>query len=298
MRSFWSDPYLWIHLAGLAAVPILVEICLLGFAVGDPVLPVWLELLLVGAIGIAPVLWMQWQRPFYIFSLVAVSIKPEQITEDQRRLLTLFKSQRNQILAVGVSVLLFGLLYQVYKVAPIAAPVALFPPDWRLLGLFMAAIAFLAINLFTQVPVSVLSVMLHSEAGFTSTTPYPLERIRRSFSLFGLQVKQILPPMIAEAPLEPAVAPSVAVVEQATTTLSALESQPRAETESQVKPAQTEWQANELEPRTGFEGTESASPTVEQASFDQASSKLEAEPSLNGDSAPGEDVSEDDVWGL
>ena len=77
MRSFWSDPYLWVHLAGLAAVPIFLEICLIGFAVGDPLLPGWLELLLVAAIGSAPILWMQWQRPFYIFSLVGVALQPE-----------------------------------------------------------------------------------------------------------------------------------------------------------------------------------------------------------------------------
>ena len=104
MRSFWSDPYLWIHLAGVAALPIFLEVCFLGLAVGDPVLPLGLELLLVAAVGIAPVVWMQWQRPFYIFSLMAIALKPEQLTVDRRKLLRLFKAPANRGLTVGVPV--------------------------------------------------------------------------------------------------------------------------------------------------------------------------------------------------
>jgi hypothetical protein len=199
MRSYWSDPYLWIHLAGLAAVPLFFEVAAIGFAVGDPILPVWLELFLVSAIGIAPVLWMQWQKPFYIFSLIGVALKPEQLTEGQCRLLTLFKSERNRILAAIVPVVLVLVLYQVYQISAVAAPVAPLPSAWRLLGLLLAAIAFLGCNLFTQVPVSVASVMLHSEGSFASTLPFPLPQIRQSFSLFGLPVNQIVPPLIQES---------------------------------------------------------------------------------------------------
>jgi hypothetical protein len=294
MRSFWSDPYLWVHLAGLAVVPILLEVCLLGFAVGDPTLPVWFELCLVGGIGIAPVLWMQWQRPFYIFSLVAVAIKPEQLTEDQRRLLTLFKSQRNRILAVGVPVLLFFLLYQVYKLAPIAAPVALFPSGWRVLGLLVAAIAFLAINLFTQVPFSVLGVMLHRDPEFAATPPYPLEQIRRNFSLVGLQVKQILPSMIAEPPTEPAVAPSVGIAEQAATGNPELDSESETESEPAAEPTHPVSRSDEPEPHE----PEVSDSTLEPFSSEQDSSTLESEPSSNGDSASTETTTEEDVWGL
>ncbi|UBF28611.1 low-complexity tail membrane protein [Kovacikia minuta CCNUW1] len=216
MRSFWSDPYLWIHLAGLAALPLFLELCLIGFSVGDPFLPVWLELFLVAAIGIAPILWMQWQRPFYIFSLVAVALKPAQLTEDQRRLLTLFKSQRNQILAACVPVLLLLVLVKLHGASAIAISVVSFPVEWRGAGLLLAAIAFLGSNLFAQVPASVLSVMLNSEAEFLTTNPYPLEQIRHNFSLFGLQVNQILPPVILEDKSVPVVAPSVAAIATAT----------------------------------------------------------------------------------
>ncbi|MBC7972139.1 MAG: low-complexity tail membrane protein [Verrucomicrobia bacterium] len=195
MRSFWSDPYLWIHLTGLAASPLFLEGCLVGLAVGDPFLPVWLELLLIAAVGSAPILWMQWQRPFYIFSLVAVSVKPDALTDDQRRLLTLFKLPRNRVLAVLVSVALIVVLRQVYEVAPIAASVASLLPASHFMGLLLAAVAFLACNLFVQVPVSVASVMLSNQSAFAATLPYPLEKIRRNFTLVGLQLNQIVPPV-------------------------------------------------------------------------------------------------------
>jgi len=51
MRSFWTEPFLWIHLAGIAALPLALELVWLGLAVGDPILPVWLELVLVIATG-------------------------------------------------------------------------------------------------------------------------------------------------------------------------------------------------------------------------------------------------------
>jgi hypothetical protein len=205
MRSFWSDPYLWIHLAGLASLPIFLGLCLIGFATGDPILPVWLEILLVGLLGIGPVLWMQWQRPFYIFSLVAVVLKPEQLTEDQRRLLTLFLSQRNRVLAAIVPGVLLVVLKKLYDIAPIAAGSSPFPTDWRLVGLLVAGLSFFACNLFTQVPVSVASVMFHSDSTVAATDPYPLDQVRSHFTLLGWPVNQILPPVIPDLPVKPMV---------------------------------------------------------------------------------------------
>lgn len=200
MRAFWLDPYLWIHLAGLAALPIFLELCVVGLAIGDPILPVWLEVLLVAGVGIAPVLWMQWQRPFYIFSIVAVALKPEQLTEDQRRLLTLFKSQRNRLTAVGVAIGLWVVLRWIYDGAAIASEVAPALPGGRVAGLLLAAAGFLGSNLFLQVPVSVAGVMLTEELAFGNLTPYAPEQIRQNFTVLGLQLRQILPPFLAESP--------------------------------------------------------------------------------------------------
>jgi hypothetical protein len=211
MRAFWSDPYLWIHASGLVAVPICLILCLLGLAIGDPILPIGLELGLVALAGIAPVAWMQWKKPFYIFSLVAVAIKPEKLTDDQCRMLTLFKTRTSPVLIGLGSGLLVLLLRQIYFVAPIASNVVPFL-GWRGLGLLVAAIGFLASNLFLQVPLSVVQVLLVSDAQFGAAEPYALAQISQNFSIFGLRVNQIVPPLMAGATTgnSPTEAPSLA----------------------------------------------------------------------------------------
>lgn len=202
MRSFWSDPYLWVHLAGLASVPLWLELCLLGLAVGDPIFPSWLELFLVGTIGTAPIVWMQWQRPFNIFSLLILALKPEQLTENQRKLLTLFQAQRNRYLAVGVAIVSLFLLRQIYYIAPIAAAITPFGSAGRFLGLLIASIAFLGANLFLQVPAAVLSVLLNSESVFATTLPYPTDQIGSNFTFLGFPVNQVLPPLVPDTNLQ------------------------------------------------------------------------------------------------
>ena len=193
MRSFWSDPYLWVHLAGAAAVPLLLELCLLGLGVGSPLRPIGLEFVLVGTIGVAPVLWMQWQRPFSIFSLVILALKPDRLTIDQRRILKLFKAPLERVVAVLTAIALLAILWQLYQIAPIASEVTPFGQFGRLGGVLVAAIAFLGCNLFLQIPVSVLRVLLTSEKQFGATEPYPIERIAQDFTLLGLPIQQILP---------------------------------------------------------------------------------------------------------
>lgn len=220
MRSYWSDPYLWLHLAGLAVLPLWLEVCLLGLAVGNPILPVWLELGLVGGLGILPILWMQLQRPFCIFSLVAVVVKPTQLTEMQRKLLTLFKMGRNQVLAIAVAIVMALILRQLYVYAPIAAEITPFRLESRWVGLLVAVIAFLQANLFIQVPVSVVSVLFAGETAFAAAPPYPPEQVRPNFTLLGLPLNRILPPVIVATPQAPkaeaeaeAVAASTAIAE-------------------------------------------------------------------------------------
>lgn len=192
MSSFRSEPILWIHLAGLATLPIFLELCMLGLAVGDPVLPVWLELFLV-AVGVVPMLWVQLSRPFYIFAILAIALKQEQLTYQQRQILSLINTKLNRVLAVVAAVFLVGLLWQLYRAAPLAASVAPFPPEWRIAGLLLAGTAFLASNVFLQIPVSVARVFVTSDAEFAATKPYPLEKISPDFTIVGLQVSQILP---------------------------------------------------------------------------------------------------------
>lgn len=203
MRSFWFDPYLWIHLAGLAALPIFLELCLVGLAMGEPLLPVWLEYLLVAGVGIAPVLGMQLFRPFYIFSILAVAVKPEHLSPEQGRILSLFRNPQSRWLAIAGAVVLGAVLWPIYRWAPIASPIASSFPQWRFVGLLWAGLAFLFSNVFLQVPLSVLRVMLSSEAQFAAAEPMAPEQIRREFAILGWQVKKILPPLAASEPALP-----------------------------------------------------------------------------------------------
>ncbi|MGJ3250323.1 MAG: low-complexity tail membrane protein [Elainellaceae cyanobacterium] len=200
MRSFRLDPYLWIHLAGAAAVPIFLELCFLGLAAGDPVLPVGLEFLFVAVVGIAPVFWMQWQRPFYIFSLLVVAIKPDRLTDEQRKILHLFRTTPVKVLTIVVSGVLAIALWKLFNAPPLDASSIAFLPQWRLGGLLLGAIAFLLSNVFLQVPASVLRVLLAPESQVNDTNPYAVEHISKDFSVIGLRVERILPDMVVETP--------------------------------------------------------------------------------------------------
>ena len=199
MRSFWTEPFLWIHLAGIAALPLALELVWLGLAVGDPILPVWLELLLLAAVGILPVLWMQLTRPFDIFSILILAMKPEQLTQEQRRLLSLFKTKTNSVVTIAAAVFMLWVLWQIYRVAPVAATVAPLAPRWRIVGLLWAGLAFLVSNLFLQVPLSVAQVLLTSESEFAATEPYPVEKTPQDFTIPGVRVNQILPLAVTES---------------------------------------------------------------------------------------------------
>ncbi|MFK0733368.1 MAG: low-complexity tail membrane protein [Gloeotrichia echinulata GP01] len=202
MRSFRSEPILWIHVAGLATLPISLLLCLLFLSVGEPLLPVWLELSLVAAIGVVPLLWMQFRRPFYIFAILGVALKPENLTEQQRKILGLINTNFNRVLAVLAAVFLIGVLWQIYQVAPLVAKVASFLPQWRSVGLLLAAIAFLVSNLFLQIPVSVARVLVTNDTEFAALEPLPLEKIQQNFTILGVRVNKILPQLTVKVKTE------------------------------------------------------------------------------------------------
>ncbi|MGP1383807.1 MAG: low-complexity tail membrane protein [Thainema sp.] len=203
MQSFRLDPYLWIHLAGLAALPILLEVCLLGLAVGYPLLPPVLEVAILAAIGIAPILWMQWTRPFYIFSLMAVALQPEKLSDQQRQMLRFFKTPVAKAFTLIAPVILIWVLWQLYKLAPIAADFTPISSQLRIVGLLVAAIAFLACNLFLQVPLSVLHVLLVSPQSVENAEAYSIAEIPQNFTLIGLRIPKILPELKAEPKTAP-----------------------------------------------------------------------------------------------
>ncbi|YAF93815.1 MAG: low-complexity tail membrane protein [Nodularia sp. CChRGM 3473] len=193
MTSFRSEPILWIHVAGLVMLPLFLLLCLLFLSVGEPLLPVWVELLLVASIGVIPLLWMQLHRPFYIFAILGVALKPENLTEQQRKILCLINTKLNRFLALVAAILLVGVLWQLYQVVPQVERLASFLPQWRSLGLLLAALAFFASNLFLQIPVSLARVLVTNDTEFAAIEPLSLEKIKQDFTILGVRVNQIVP---------------------------------------------------------------------------------------------------------
>ncbi|UKO98413.1 low-complexity tail membrane protein [Nostoc sp. UHCC 0870] len=202
MRSFRSEPILWIHVAGLATLPVFLLLCLLFLSVGQPLLPMWMELLLVAGIGVMPLLWMQLRRPFYIYAILGVALKPENLTEQQRKILCLINTKLNRVLALLAAIISILILWQLYQVTPLVVNVASFLPQWRSLALLMAGLTFLASNLFLQIPLSVARVLVTNDTEFAALEPLPLEKINQDFTILGVRVNKILPQLTVKVETE------------------------------------------------------------------------------------------------
>ena len=190
------DPYLWIHLAGLATLPLWLDICLAGLAVGDPVVSPGLELITLGLVGTLPILWMQLQRPFYIFSVPGFALRPDQLSVERRRLLSLQRTLVSRLLVILSAIaLLFG-LYWLYQLAPITADMTPFAAKSRTTGWAIAAISFVCANLFVQVPVTVIPLLLASPTTCQNTEPFESAAILKKFMVVGLRLESILPDLI------------------------------------------------------------------------------------------------------
>ncbi|MEO1148854.1 MAG: low-complexity tail membrane protein, partial [Cyanobacteria bacterium J06638_22] len=134
------------------------------------------------------------------------AIAPGNLSDPRRRMLRFFRTSVNQVLAIATAIALAIVLWQVYRFAPIAADLAPFSSRWQ--GLGLAAIAFFGVNLFTQVPVSVLRLLTVSDRQLAAQDPYSPERIPLDFVLFGLRLRHILPePKVR--PLSPPPAPTI-----------------------------------------------------------------------------------------
>ncbi|MBR8831670.1 MAG: hypothetical protein N5P05_001111 [Chroococcopsis gigantea SAG 12.99] len=186
-----SEPFLWIHLAGIAAVPLFLQVAWLGLAIGSPLPLIWLEYIFLAAIAVIPVLWMQWSRPFDIFSLLVVALKPGNLTPEQLKILALFRTPKHKLITLLGAVLFLGLAYTIYQIAPLAASKVAFLPQWRLLGLSIAGVGFLSSHLFLQVPLGVLGVLSTKPEKFNTVEPIPAEVVPALFSVLGFKVNKI-----------------------------------------------------------------------------------------------------------
>jgi len=203
--SISNHPFIWGNIAFLAGVPWLLALSMAGLAVGDPVFPTWLEISLLGFPAIAAVVWLQWQQPFSPFSLWFLVKPSESLSEDERRILTLVKQQRNGWyvtgwLAIAVAFVMSAIFCKLYIAAPLAQAIAPFPAGLRLFGIIWAEICFLLSNVLLQSGVSALRIKLTAESEITSLQPFAIEKIKNNFTNIGWQVPQLLK-FFEEAPI-------------------------------------------------------------------------------------------------
>jgi hypothetical protein len=191
MTTFRAEPFLWLHLAGIAGVPLALLMTACGLAISTPFTPYSLEIGCLVAIAWLPIMAMQWFRPFEIFSLLIVSIRPSSLTTSQRQILTLFKQPRQRWVALLGGILSLGLFWIIYIYSPVAYSLVVNLPQIRVLGLVIAAIAYLIANLFLQVSLSVLGVLLTSQANYELQSPIDPESISQSFTVPGVKLRQI-----------------------------------------------------------------------------------------------------------
>lgn len=189
--SFRAEPFLWIHLAGIAVVPLALLTMMLGLAVGTPFSAYGGELILLILLGWLPVMVMQWFKPFEIFSLLIIALRPDSLGESQLRILSLFKRGQQRWITLFGGMISLGLLWLVYYFAPIAYPWVTDFPQLRLAGLLLGAIAYLMANLFLQVPLSVLGVLSTNQTSFEAMTPLDPDTIKQQFTIPGIKLRQI-----------------------------------------------------------------------------------------------------------
>ncbi|WP_008308509.1 low-complexity tail membrane protein [Leptolyngbya sp. PCC 6406] len=188
-----TDPYLWLQFCSLAAVPLCLDACLAGLAVGDPWAPGWLEMGLIAIAGSLPVLVMQWLRPVYLFSALGLSLRPAALTLTQRQMLQAQRGWLSRLAALLAAAASLWVLVWIYHLAPIASDATPLMGRSRLVGWSVAAGAFLLANLFLQVSLSALRLLLLRPSATAALAPYPLESIPQHFTCIGIPVNRILP---------------------------------------------------------------------------------------------------------
>ena len=191
VKSLRSEPFLWIHLLGISVFPIFIGLTIVGLSIGDSYSFIG-ELILLTLITVLPVFVMQFQRPFNIFSVLFLSLKPECLNDRQKIILSLFKRLKHKFLSAIAAVFMTALLWLLYHLSPLAVGTVDFIPQQRLLGLAIASVGFLAGNLFFQIPLSALLVLSTKQTKLDRISAYSVDKIERDFTIVGIQIDRIL----------------------------------------------------------------------------------------------------------
>ena len=192
MNNFKLEPFLWLHLAGLAIIPLTLEGVWLALSIANPFSWWWLDFLIVAILGILPIILITKKRPFNPFSLLIFSIYPNLLSLEQRQILTLLKNQKKTIINIVSSTVILIILWQLYRFTPVAHLVTINFPQNRFLAIIIASFLLLITNFLLQVGLNSLRILITSQDKLTNIEPYPVERIYVDFINSPIRVKKIL----------------------------------------------------------------------------------------------------------
>ncbi len=201
------DPYLWLHLWGVAIVPLALAGCLAALAVGDPLGPPGVELGLLALLGTLPPVWLQGTRPWYPYSLGPLYVRPSRLTLGQgQRLAGIHRAWRaagSGLLALGMIMVLEGL----YRLAPVASGTTPWSAWSRPWAWGVALACFAGANFAAQVGLTGLGLLLGTPR--PSAPALTVEAITRRFTILGIPTSSFLPRTVLPpepgppSPLEP-----------------------------------------------------------------------------------------------
>ncbi len=187
------DPYLWIHLLGLAVLPLTLALTAIALPWGVPFPFAWAELVLIVLLGGIPVWVLQILRPWNPFGFLVFQIPPERMGDRQRKIMRLIQGTRQPLFNLfGAGGMVF-LLWQISHYAPLAVGVSAGFPQWRLLGLAIATLGFFLSNILLQIPLTFLPTLWLSEQTVEEIDPHPSVSIRRDFACWGIPMGQFFP---------------------------------------------------------------------------------------------------------
>jgi hypothetical protein len=228
-----AEPFLWVHIALLLGLPWLLGLCLQGLAVGDPLFPSGLEILLLAIPAITLPVWWQWHKPLSPFSIWVAAKPINELTPSQLKILALLKdaattpqseltpkqifnlikqykfaelAQSIEIswnptgwVAIASALLLYSIFRHLYQIAPLAADFAPFPPVLRLLGLVWAFVFLSLSSLILQMGISAARLLLVSPTLYQQTAPLEASQVKSNFTSFGMRLAKFFEFTITES---------------------------------------------------------------------------------------------------
>lgn len=187
------DPYLWLHLVGLATLPLTLSLMAIALAWGIPFPFSVAELVLIVLVGGIPVWVLQILRPWQPFGFLIFQIPPERMDERQKKILRLIQGTRQPVLNAVGAVFMVILLWQIAHYSPLATGMTEGLWQWRIFGLLGAIAGFFLSNVSLQMSITLLPTLFLSEQTVREIDPHPNVSIRRDFACWGLSMGQLFP---------------------------------------------------------------------------------------------------------